>query len=383
MKNSLHRLGRLKKLNVNFVKEHLRRSTIARLRNRVVLFVVFLCFATFSFAPSVASDCRVVATRDLSGGSEVEYQVLVEVKGRYVSCFHANAGPYTWIRAAGSDFKVHEGGDWSLSYRNQDKSMLCDNNGDGLFDAYYRQSVRIRFGNQLVEIEEIKALPWASAVEVVDSGQPREFTFVQDRFVISSDQSMATGLCYSIPNAKIPNAAISPDPGMLNEELVKLTWRTPDFWVPSAREYVSIPFRESSSFGGVNEIAFRALHGVPVEVSLKNNNVAKWKYGDVYSQEFHRGKNDSVYCSKFVVGAFEYTDHDGDGIFDSFYNSDANELIEIRLESLVRGKSQSYQPDWLLYTGVVIIILSCFIVFRHCRKRAALMDKPDPVDNAT
>jgi hypothetical protein len=240
----------------------------------------------------------------------------------------------------------------------------------------------------LVAFEQIKAEPWAGATEVVDSGQPREFRFVNDRFVILPDQSVATGHCYSFPKRPVQQKKTTPDPEIVNNELMTLTWRTPDFWVPSEREYAPIPFQESKSRDGADEVAFRTLHGVPVKVVLSGESVMKWSYGEVYSHEYRGGKNDRKYCSKLVVGAFEYMDKDGDGRFDEFFNSDANELIAMRPTMLARGELRTHRINntfrfgWLLFTCLAIVVgVFCYSLFRRNRRLTALKHSMQVTEN--
>ena len=358
----------------------------SRLLKATFPFAIFLCLATSSFSRSIAGDRRVVATRGLSGGWAVEYQVLVKPDERYIPCFQARVGRETWITGTGlarSGFTIYENGGWSCrTQAGEERYILWDRNGDALFDV---NSGGIRFGNQLIETEQVLAQPWKHSVEV---GSGRSFRFIKDRFVVSSDQSVAAGHCYSFPKPNALKADLVPDSDAMKRKLKTLQWQKPDFWVPSEREYVEIPFKESSSMGAADKIVFRTMHGIPIEVSLKGTNVAKWIYGDTYSQEFHFGKNANAHCSKIVVGPLEYTDDNGDGKFDAFYNSDANELVEMRPSVLVRGNlsdrrnRDGYRFGWLLYPGIVIVAgLFCHHLYRRSKRWAGPENPTQTTDN--
>ena len=246
--------------------------------------------------------------------------------------------------------------------------------GDGMFDScgtstpaqYVPPS--IRYGNELIKVRQsLSPFPNDPRIEDTNSDSPRRFSFIGNRWVVLPDQAVATNLCYSLPSAGALKLDPTLEPTELQRRLDTLTWKTSPQWGPT--NFVSIPHSETR--GRTRDIKFRTIDGVPVEASIRGTRLLSWSYGRAITQQFAYGGPHNAYCSKLTVGSFEYTDRDGDGKFEAFFNSDANELIGIGDTSLVRRNLFSYRYGRLAYFFLVLLTALCVALARsrHFRKR--------------
>jgi hypothetical protein len=356
----------------------------------------------FSLSNSIANadDYRVEVVRSRHINWQLTYEVLPNASGKSeMPCFQATVDYEVWIRVKGvrgSSFRIYEGGAWGYLGETLDcRSGLSDHNGDGLFDAYDNFILRpislgdgmfehydtvpcIRFGNRLVKVKNSRGANWSSPLEDSEHPDPRRFTFKGNHFVVSSDQSAATDRSYSLPSSEISVDNLAPTPNEMERRVNELSWKTDGLYGPPdqplERKIVLISHEEKTNSDKSHKIKFATLHDVPVDVTIEGDRVTRWQYGDVFSQEFVYGENSKTYCSKFSVGPFEYTDRNGDGKIDAFYNSKADEHIEIRPDSLVPIHRRS--SVFSIYLMIVVALLLPVLAWWRFRKY--LLGKENP-----
>ena len=335
---------------------------------------------------SHANEYRVVATRYSETGRNITYRLIRDTQSGDPTCFwiydtHDETTIYS-VKPVSQDIIFKNGGWHVILESMKSRNSVWDENADGLFDALFDPTGKIRFGNDLIEIYDSKRAPWKFAEEIATQTNGRHFVFNGNQWHVQTleseqDQLSNTPLApsvYTVPRNRFTKDLPQVDTEALIQKLSTLEWRKPDFFVWSECEYVPIASEITRLDSGKTEIRFHTMKNVLVRVILSSSGVARWEFGNVFSQEFFQAGPDGVFRSKFTAGPFEYSDRDGDGRMDEFYNSDAEERIEIREDSLAPARSTGFFIWTFLAVSLGFVALA--FVIRFLVKRFAPKTAP-------
>ncbi len=359
-----------------------------------------ICLQSF-VARLAAGEYRVVATRHAETDQEIEYRLIRDTESGDPTCF--------WIYDTHDETDIFsvkpvcqatifKNGGWRVIRESmKSRNVVWDENGDGLFDALFDPVGKIRFGNDLIKIYGSKRAPWNGAEEMSAQRSGRRFVFIGNQWQVLSSESNEnqeanaplSQSVYTVPSGCLPRLQPQGSSRDFVQKLDTLKWREPDFFVWSECEFVPLASERIRFDSGLTEIRFHTLKNVSVRVILNSLGVTRWEFGHLYSQEFaHDGQNGAD-RSKFIAGPFHYIDRDGDRRFDTFLNSNTNELIEMgptslaRLELPERHNKIGFPARQLLFPGVAIVVsIFGYFVLRRIRRRIALKHRMRTTDGS-